>query len=74
MEWQTTQQCDQHSDPMDCADSVVVEMEVGVFVLPIRTGESGEAGSYVQIFFCPWCGTRLSEGAEAIRRLYVGNW
>ena len=47
--------CDEHPDPYDCADNVVVKTTSGYFALPIHDGGS----SHIVIGFCPWCGTEL---------------
>ncbi|MCC7252477.1 hypothetical protein [Hyphomicrobium sp.] len=50
--------CDQHADPFECADGLMVYNEVlDEFGLPVHDG----GASYVLIAFCPWCGTRLPE-------------
>jgi hypothetical protein len=52
--------CDEHPDPYECADNVVVQTESGYFGLPVHDGGS----SHVVIQFCPWCGTRLPDPPE----------
>ena len=51
-------ECDQHAEPFECGDQLVVYNEVfdeyGVIV------HDGGA-SYVLMNFCPWCGTKLPE-------------
>jgi uncharacterized protein (TIGR02117 family) len=50
--------CEQHADPFDCPDTVVVYHEpFNEYGLPIRDGGM----SYLLIDHCPWCGTRLAE-------------
>ena len=49
--------CDQHADPFDCADTVLVYHEpFNEYGIPIRDGSM----SYLLIDHCPWCGTRLA--------------
>jgi hypothetical protein len=48
--------CDQHEDPFDCPDTLMVYNEpFDEYGLPI--GDGGM--SYLRIESCPWCGTRL---------------
>lgn len=50
--------CDQHADPFECPDSLVVYNEVFDEIgLIVHDG----GPSKVNIDFCPWCGTRLPE-------------
>lgn len=54
-------QCDQHADPFECADSLIVYNEVmDEYGLIIHDGTA----SYVLIDRCPWCGTSLPESAR----------
>ena len=50
-----TAKCDKHDD-WECPDKVIVATKSG-YGLPIRDGGS----SFIQINFCPFCGTNLSE-------------
>lgn len=50
--------CDQHQDPRDCPDTLVVRGAYGLG-LPIRDGFEGQATAYLPIWHCPWCGTAL---------------
>ncbi|MBN9281953.1 MAG: hypothetical protein J0H37_06820 [Hyphomicrobium denitrificans] len=53
--------CDQHIDPFECADSLIVYNEaMDEYGLIIHDGSA----SYVLIDHCPWCGTRLPESAR----------
>lgn len=54
--------CDVHDSPWTCPDHMVVRYAHGPHGLPHRTGKDGLALSAIGIDFCPWCGTRLSEG------------
>ena len=48
--------CGVHTDPLDCADVLVVWSDYhGAYGLPVRDGGT----SRVTIVFCPWCGARL---------------
>jgi hypothetical protein len=50
--------CDQHADPFECGDGIVVYNEVfDEFGLIVHDGGQ----SYVLIQHCPWCATRLPE-------------
>lgn len=54
-------ECDQHDDPFECADALVVYNEVmNEYGLIIHDGTA----SYVLIDHCPWCGTKLPESAR----------
>ena len=53
--------CDQHADPFDCADTVLVYNEpFGEYGIPIRDG----GASYLIVSHCPWCGAKLPESAR----------
>ncbi len=49
-------QCEDHSDPFDCPDSLIIYVprfdEYGLIV-----HDGGQ--SYITISFCPWCGKKL---------------
>lgn len=48
--------CDQHSNPFDCADSVIsYDKKKKSYGIIIHDG----GHSYYKIFFCPWCGEKL---------------
>ncbi len=50
--------CEQHADPFECADALVVYNEVfDEYGIPVHDG----GASYVLIEHCPWCGVRLPE-------------
>jgi len=50
--------CDQHADPFECGDGLIVYNEVlDEFGLIVHNG--GQC--YVLIEACPWCATRLPE-------------
>jgi len=50
--------CDQHADPFECADQLLIYNEVlDEFGIVVHDG----GPSYVLITHCPWCGTRLPE-------------
>lgn len=51
--------CGQHASPWDCPDVTVVRLRDGRYGLPVRDGERASAGSFVEIWHCPWCGTAL---------------
>ena len=55
---QVTRTCEQHPDPHDCPDILIVYFsKYDEYGIPIRDGGS----SIVTIHFCPWCGTKLPE-------------
>lgn len=55
---QLTQECDQHPDPFDCPDVVVIYNAVlDEFGMPIRDGGI----SVMSMQYCPWCGAKLPE-------------
>jgi hypothetical protein len=63
---QVEQRCEDHPDPFDCADNIIVRASDGSYGLPIHDGGS----SYIEIRFCPWCGSRLpGEPSTAPNRL-----
>lgn len=50
--------CDQHKDPFECADAVMIYNEIfDEYGIPVHDG----GPSYVVIAHCPWCGTKLPE-------------
>ena len=50
--------CDQHADPFECADGLVVYNEVfDEYGIPVHDG----GASYLLISHCPFCGARLPE-------------
>jgi predicted RNA-binding Zn-ribbon protein involved in translation (DUF1610 family) len=54
MAYHLVNRCDQHSDPYDCPDVIVVK-DRNSYGIPVRDGGS----SFIQIKRCPWCGKRL---------------
>ena len=56
MEIQLTLTCEQHPEPWDCPDVLVVyDPRFDEYCMPIRDG----GPSCVSMSFCPWCGTRM---------------
>lgn len=54
--------CSVHPNPFDCPDHVVVYLpQFDEFGLVIRDGGNGSGESYLEIVYCPWCGTKLPE-------------
>ena len=50
--------CDQHADPFECPDALIVHHEAfGEYGIAVHDG----GPSYVLIAFCPWCGASLGE-------------
>ena len=53
--------CEQHADPFDCPDTLLVFHEIfGEYGLPIRDGGT----SYLVVKHCPFCGGRLADSAR----------
>ena len=53
--------CDQHADPFECADTVLVYHEpFEEYGVPIRDG----GPSYLVISHCPFCGAKLPESGR----------
>jgi hypothetical protein len=58
MESQLNLRCDQHPDPLDCADILIFHSEqLDEYGIIIHDGGS----SYSVIQYCPWCGIKLPE-------------
>ena len=50
--------CDQHEEPFECADALMIYNPVfDEYGIPVHDG----GASYVLISHCPWCGGRLPE-------------
>ena len=49
-------QCEQHPDPFDCPDNLIIRTDEG-YGLIVHDG----GASFIQIRFCPWCGTQIGE-------------
>ncbi len=57
MDLDLDQRCDQHPNRFDCADALIHHWpEEGIYGLIVHDGGS----SFVQIAYCPWCGSALS--------------
>jgi hypothetical protein len=52
--------CKQHSSRFECPDALLIESAGSGFGIVIHNGGS----SFVQIHFCPWCGTSLQAATE----------
>ncbi|WP_425485237.1 DUF6980 family protein [Hyphomicrobium methylovorum] len=53
--------CDQHPDPFDCPDALLIYNDIlDEYGIVIHDGSA----SYLLIDACPWCGTRLPESAR----------
>ena len=73
MQYQVEYRCEQHPDPYDCPDNVIVKADAGYFGLPVHDGGS----SHIVIRFCPWCGTELPGrpgGPEDFGRRVIEVW
>lgn len=75
MRSQFTHECEQHPDPFECPDVLVVYVpKYDEFGLPIHDGGS----SYLLIRHCPWCGTSLPDSKRdlwfsALQRMGLEN-
>lgn len=50
--------CDQHADPFECADALIVYNEIfDEYGIPVHDG----GATYVLIAHCPWCAVKLPE-------------
>ena len=50
--------CDQHSDPFDCPDWIIIYLnKFDEYGIPVHDGTS----SFAHISHCPWCGSKLPE-------------
>lgn len=50
--------CEEHNDPFECPDNLVFyNSKFDEYGLIIHDGGS----SFIEIYFCPWCGTKLPE-------------
>lgn len=56
MEENARKTCKQHKNPFECPDIIIVETIKG-FGIIIHDGMC----SYIQIQYCPWCGSILKE-------------
>jgi hypothetical protein len=50
------QSCDDHSDPFECPDALIIESKSNRLGL---TFIATDGHSFVEINYCPWCGTEL---------------
>jgi hypothetical protein len=50
------QSCDDHSDPFECPDALIIESKSNRLGLTIIVTDGH---SFVEINYCPWCGTEL---------------
>jgi len=58
--------CEQHPDPYDCPDAVVVgPPSSSGWGLPVHDG----GHSRITIKFCPWCGTEVGKGVHTTNTL-----
>ena len=53
-----TADCEEHPDPWDCPDRIIVQLGPGEYAIPIRDG--GRSG--IALKYCPWCATPLTAG------------
>ena len=61
--------CQEHVNPFDCPDQVVIRNDLGDFGLLVRNPKSPLV---TLIYYCPWCGAKLglSDKAKKIRNPY----
>ena len=58
MRTQLSHECEQHPDPRDCPDVLVVyNPRFDEYGMPIRDGGT----SSLSMRFCPWCGTAMPD-------------
>ena len=70
MQYHATYRCDQHPNPFDCPDNVVIyDAESDSYYLIIHDGGSG----LISIRFCPWCGSNIETKRKIKRRLRFGT-
>ncbi|HEX2589849.1 MAG TPA: hypothetical protein VHL34_00030 [Rhizomicrobium sp.] len=62
------QVCDQHESRFDCGDALIHAASDGAFGIIVHDG----AGMFVEIGFCPWCGTKLPGEDNGDRRMDLG--
>jgi hypothetical protein len=55
--------CEQHPNPYDCPDVVIVGVVGKWFGIPIHDGGM----SQYRIRYCPWCGARLPTGRARLQ-------
>jgi len=56
MDYYLDLKCDQHDNPFECSDTVIYyNKKQNKYGIVIHDG----GHSYYEIFFCPWCGTKL---------------
>ncbi len=58
LDWQP---CGQHATAFECPDAVIVPTPTGGVGLPVRDGVRADASSWIVVWHCPWCGTRLPD-------------
>lgn len=63
---QVQSECEDHPDPMDCPDVVLVKLSNGGYGLPIRDGENSTASSTISVSFCPFCGAPLPNNKKPV--------
>jgi hypothetical protein len=59
---QISHKCEMHSDSFECPDHLIHHSNSGAYGLVIHDG----SGSFFEINFCPWCGTRLCNSQSTV--------
>ena len=63
MRAQLNHECEQHPDPLDCPDVVVIyNARFDEFGMPIRDG----GASVISMLYCPWCGSQFPESKREL--------
>lgn len=63
MSGQLTHECEQHANPYECPDVLVVyNPKFDEYGMPIRD----DGHSVMSIQFCPWCGATLPESKREV--------
>jgi hypothetical protein len=57
MDYDLRQTCSVHSDRSECPDALIAFTPGGEYGIMIHDGGS----SFVEISYCPWCGSELSK-------------
>ncbi len=74
MRHQVMYRCDQHPNPFDCPDNLIMYSERSDdYALIIHDGMGYSTGSLAHIRFCPWCGTDIETTRRIKQRLRVGK-
>lgn len=62
MAFYATDHCEEHPDPLDCGDRVIIhDQQFDRYGIPV---EDSDGPSMLVIQFCPWCGASLSSAED----------